>query len=107
MLDKKVTTIKCPQCGREYLPAEIFYPKHFFGVPRNIEKNNKTGEIEYFSGESMDLSEDYICDSCGCNFEVYAKISFKVSEIEKYNMDKEYTSSLEDDRFTLNEFEGE
>ena len=31
--DKKIELIICPHCGTEYLPAEIYYPKHFFGNP--------------------------------------------------------------------------
>lgn len=31
--DKKLELIICPKCGREYLPAEIYYPNEFLGKP--------------------------------------------------------------------------
>ena len=27
----KKTTIRCPHCNYEYLPAEIYFPKYFLG----------------------------------------------------------------------------
>ena len=33
--------IKCPYCGREYTPSEIYVPKYFFGYPYNIMRNEK------------------------------------------------------------------
>ena len=44
--------IKCPYCGAEYLPEEIYYPDSFFGKPRDIVKNSK-GEIEYVYDRSF------------------------------------------------------
>ena len=33
MINEKLEKIICPKCGREYLPAEIYYPNFFFGRP--------------------------------------------------------------------------
>ena len=40
----KKNTIRCPHCGCEYLPAEIYLPNDFLGYPTNIIKDEK-GEI--------------------------------------------------------------
>ena len=71
------TTIKCPKCGKEYLPCEIYLPDSFLGKARNIERENKN--IVNFMGKSMDLKETYICDDCGANFDITAKVSFSTA----------------------------
>ena len=90
-MDEKIV-IKCPHCGREYLPCEIYYPDEFLGSAKNIIRDGKT--IIYFDGENMNLKETYICDECGKTFEVEARINFESKKEEKYNFDEEYSSSL-------------
>ena len=92
--------IKCPHCGKEYLPVEIFYPNSFFGKPTEIYRNEE-GEIENIQGTDMDLCETYICDDCRTLFKVDADITFTVTDIN--NFDEEYTSKLYGDRITLAE----
>ena len=83
MKQQKFKVIKCPKCDREYLPAEIFYPKYFFGNVKNIAKDY-SGKIISFSGDSMNLSENYICDNCGTAMKVFARINFdSVIDTEK------------------------
>ena len=41
ILNKKFSVITCPFCGKEYLPAEIFIPKVFFGNPQIIYRNDE------------------------------------------------------------------
>lgn len=79
--------IKCPTCGREYLPAEIYIPNSFFGKPSFIDRND-AGKIMSYSGSSMDVKEKYICDSCSTAFKVTAKVSFYTSEITSESFDK-------------------
>lgn len=69
--------IKCPECGAEYLPAEIFYPKDFFGNPSSISKD-RLGKIQFFAGKNMNLQETYICDYCKRKMTVTADIQFHV-----------------------------
>lgn len=77
----KKTTIKCPNCGCEYLPAELFYPKTFFGEPTDIVKD-ETGAILGYSGADMNTSETYLCDKCNKSFSIEATVAFKTSIIE-------------------------
>lgn len=73
--------IKCPDCGTEYLPAEIFYPDDFLGHPTKIEKDIY-GKILYYAGKDMCLKESYKCDGCGRKINVEAFIKFNVSTSE-------------------------
>ena len=100
---EKLEKIVCPKCGREYLPAEIYVPNAFFGRPQDIDRTNQ-GKIESFNGKSMDLEETYQCDNCNCTFNVTAKISFKTSEVTKYDM-SQYSTPLFEPKLTL--FEGD
>lgn len=79
MLSKKI--IKCPYCGYEYLPSEIFYPDDFLGKPQDIIKD-ENGVILGYNGSDMLTSETYVCDKCGKNFAIDATISFKTSFIK-------------------------
>lgn len=101
--EDKIEKITCPKCGREYLPSEIYIPDAFFGRPQDIDRTSK-GKIESFTGKAMDLEETYICDTCKCKFNVVAKLSFKVTEMNKYDMSK-YSTPLFEPKLTL--FEGE
>lgn len=77
----KKNIIKCPLCGYQYLPAEIFYPDTFFGNPGRIIKDDN-GEILHFDGSDMQLFETYICDHCGKEFKVEASVAFKSDVVE-------------------------
>ena len=74
-MNSKEPIIKCPYCGREYLPSEIFFPESFFGKPTHITRDEK-GKIISFLGESLHLTETYCCDECGKGFIAEATISF-------------------------------
>lgn len=92
-MKKRTEIIVCPHCGREYLPAEIFVPNGFFGRPKNIEKDY-TGRIMDYSGDSMDLSESFICDKCEKKFNIATKIQFFTSPADGSEFNEESTVSL-------------
>ena len=76
----KKELIICPKCGREHMPAEIYYPKDFFGYQTNIIRlGNK---IISFDGPDMDLTEEYTCEECNTKFRVKATISFETEEVK-------------------------
>lgn len=101
---KKVVTICCPQCGTEYLPAEIYLPNEFLGRPSDIEKTY-TGKIDVFDGTSMNPVEEYTCDKCGKKFRVVANINFKTYGIdEKVKFNNTYVSPIHHKKISL--FEG-
>lgn len=71
--------IKCPACGREYLPCEVYYPDDFLGNGGEIFKDEQ-GKIITYSGKNMNVKETFVCD-CGCEFEVTAEIKFKTEDL--------------------------
>ena len=75
--------ICCPKCNYQYLPGEIFSPKHFIGQPEDIIRNS-IGEILGYEGIPMDLDESFVCENCGEEFEITAKVNFYIkNEIEE------------------------
>lgn len=102
--DKKEILITCPHCGAEYLPAEIFIPKVFFGSPEDIDKDY-AGKLEAYDGKAMDLKENYVCDFCNKEFEVLADVKFK-SQIKSIpTFETVYTTPLYPNKISL--FEGD
>ena len=90
---QKNNYIVCPHCGREYLPAEIYIPKSFFGEPFGIQRD-VFGKIVGSFGKQPDFRETYICDGCDNPFKVVANVKFSVSCDDKMNFSKEYTTKL-------------
>lgn len=84
--------IKCPHCGAEYLPAEIYMPDSLLGKPFDIYKDDN-GSIKTFFGEDMDLTESYRCDFCNKKFTVNATIKFNTVSADKYS-NNEYKTKL-------------
>lgn len=77
----KKTTIRCPYCGREYLPGEIYIPEDFVGQPTEIIKDDE-GNVIGFEGEDMNTEETFVCEHCGKEFKIDASITFKTEPIK-------------------------
>lgn len=90
---RKFEVIECPHCGTQYLPAEIFYPKSFFGTPYAIMRSSDGRLIDY-EGTSMDISETFECEKCGCNMHISSKVHFVVEEIKEDIFEEEYSSQI-------------
>lgn len=102
LLSSKINTIKCPCCGYEYLPAEIFLPDYILGKPTDIVRT-VDGKITYVSGKSANMSESYICDKCNKPFIVHANISFKTEYDSEKDFESDFSSDIYEDRITLKE----
>ena len=101
MKDKNFSPrITCPNCGCQYLPAEIYIPKNFFGNPVEVEREATSGKIQYFFGSDMDLEEKYICDRCGQPFKVKAFVRFNT---EGTNFNEDYSTTLKKNTLFLSE----
>ena len=85
-------TIKCPRCGYEYLPSEIYIPNVFFGKPTFIQRDLE-GHIYDVIGIPPDRKEEYVCDNCGAAFKVRVHIEF-ISKIDK---EKDFNEDYETD----------
>ena len=92
MLDKKTPVIKCPVCGQQYMPSEIYIPANFFGNQGEIIKNSE-GEIDLYIGDDMDLKETYVCDGCNSKLSIEASLDFKVT-VDQPDLSEEYVSSF-------------
>lgn len=103
MRERKPIYIKCPNCGREYLPAEIYIPQAFFGKPTSIDRNAGTGKIEEFYGTDMDLNEHYVCDKCNTPFNITAKLQFITVEDSKFNPNTDYKTRIKKQPLFLSE----
>ena len=99
-----IAIIRCPVCGCEYLPSEIYIPSRFFGNPNHVERLDN-GKIDFFDGEGMDLEEEYICDHYGACFDVKAVVNFKTSSKLKKQFSEEYSTKRFPDRISLFEEE--
>lgn len=92
--------ITCPHCGMEYLPAEIFVDRAFFGRPTDIERDVQ-GKIMTFQGKTLDVNEEYKCDGCHKSFKVNTRIKFKSFVDEDNEFDTEYVSPLKTKKLIL------
>lgn len=90
---RKFEIIDCPKCGRQYLPAEIFVPKYFFGVPENIERT-EDGKLVSYEGSSVDLFEKYRCDNCNALFRVVAKLQLTTELDYPGSFEVEYLTKI-------------
>jgi rubredoxin len=82
-----MTIIKCPNCGYEYLPAEIYYPDSLLGKPSDITRTPE-GKIDFYTGSTMDLTETFECPHCGCYFSVSGDINFNTNIISLTDNDE-------------------
>jgi len=101
-MKNKLDIITCPCCGREYLPSEIYLPDDFLGKPTSIYRDSNE-RVEGIVGKSMNLRENYICDSCNTPFSIYAKVQFFTEEIKDENFNKTYVSKLHKESLFLSE----
>ena len=95
---RKFEIIECPHCKYEYLPAEIYLPKYFFGTPKNI-KRDVNGKIVHYDGTSVDLFEVYKCDNCNTEFRVAAKLQLTTDTPYFACFNEEYVTPLKKDIF--------
>lgn len=100
MKPKQLRVIKCPTCGYEYLPAEIYMPNDFLGKPTSIMKDT-SGKVLGFTGLKMNDTETYKCDNCDTLFEVVSTTYFNSKPIGQHS--DEYVTKLSRDKFTLKE----
>ena len=89
----KLNIIKCPHCGAEYLPEEIFYPDSVFNKDIKITRDEQ-GKIVYSNGDSFCLTEEFECEHCGCLFSIESKTTFNTKAIEVKDFEEETVINL-------------
>lgn len=93
-MQKDLITLRCPVCGEEYLPSEIFMPDAVFGRQYDITKNDR-GDIMFYLGDDPDYNEEFICNSCNTKLDVSMKMSFDVIPKENDEFEEEYITEVE------------
>lgn len=87
--------IKCPHCGWEYLPGEIYLGNALIGQPKDVIRD-ALGKIIYNEGDEPDYVEHFCCEGCGRDFVVEAAISYKSKpEEEELDFSNEFVSLLD------------
>lgn len=95
----KSAIIKCPHCGAEYLPGEIYMPNSIIGQPDEVVKDS-FGKIiyeDYFTEDrEPSLTESFTCEYCNKPFVVTATVSYKAAhEVPEKDFSTNYVSLLD------------
>ncbi len=75
--------IKCPYCGAEYLPSEIFYPEDF--IPEVDVIKDEAGKIVVHDRITNEAYEEYTCDVCDHTFKVKMKVSVEAEKCDEHD----------------------
>ena len=95
---KEKNIIKCPHCGAEYLPNEIYIPDEFFTDVSALKDDNY--KILATSGDALNAVEEYCCDKCAKTFKVTAGVTFTTEEV-KDDFEDDYVVTINKDRVEL------
>ena len=78
----KTPIIRCPHCGAEYLPGEVYMPGSLIGQPEDLVKDSLGKVIyeDYRDGKEPDMIEHFTCEYCDKPFIVEATITYKSRE---------------------------
>ena len=94
----KSPVIRCPHCGAEYLPGEIYMPGALIGQPDDVVKDS-LGKIlyeDYREGQEPDMVEHFICDYCDKPFVIEATVTYKsMAEEPEKDFSTQYVSLLD------------
>ena len=97
IITHKTPVIKCPHCGAEYLPSEIYMPGSLIGHPSDIVKDS-LGRIlyeDYLENKEPDMIEHFICDTCEKPFVIEATVTYRTKEEEpEKDFSTQYVSLL-------------
>ena len=82
-IPRKTPIIRCPHCGAEYLPGEIYMPSSLIGQPDEVVKDS-LGKIiyeDYYKvSREPDLTEHFTCEYCNKPFVIEAIVTYKTKE---------------------------
>ena len=81
--NSKTSLIRCPHCGSEYLPGEVYMPGSLIGQPDDIVRDS-LGKLIYEDYDSPDrepnMIEHFTCEYCNKPFIVEATVTYKTRE---------------------------
>ena len=95
---RKTSVIKCPHCGAQYLPGEIYLPGSLIGQPDDLVKDS-LGKIiyeDYRPNREPDMIEHFTCEYCDKPFIVEATVTYKsMTEEPERDFQNQYVSLLD------------
>ena len=95
---RKTPIIKCPHCGAQYLPGEIYLPGSLIGQPDDLVKDS-LGKIiyeDYQPNKEPDMIEHFTCEYCDKPFIVEATVTYKsMTEEPEKDFTTQYVSLLD------------
>lgn len=98
-ISHKTPVIRCPFCGSEYLPGEIYLPGSLIGKPVEVIRDS-LGKIIYEDYDRKDNEPDtvehFTCEHCEKPFVVEATVTYKVrEEAPERDFSSKYVSLLD------------
>jgi hypothetical protein len=82
-ISHKTSLIRCPHCGAEYLPGEVYMPGSLIGQPTDVVRDS-LGKILYEDYDPVDrepnFTESFICEYCEKPFIIEATVTYKTKE---------------------------
>ena len=99
-ISHKTALIRCPHCGAEYLPGEVYLPGSLIGQPDDIVRD-ALGKIIYEDYTAVEREpntiEHFICDYCEKPFVIEATITYRTSaEAPEKDFSTQYVPLLSD-----------
>ena len=99
LITHKSPIIRCPHCGAEFLPGEVYMPGDLIGQPDEIVRDT-IGKVIYedYSTEDKEpnLTEHFTCEYCNKPFIVEATVTYKTREEEpEADFSSKYVSLLD------------
>ena len=95
---RKTALIKCPNCGAQYLPGEIYVPGELIGQPDDIVKDS-LGKIlyeDYRPGQMPEMTEHFTCEFCNKPFVIEATVTYKtMAEAPEADFSTQYVSLID------------
>lgn len=82
IISHRTPVIKCPHCGSEYLPGEIYMPGSLIGQPDEVIRDS-LGKIiyeDYYDDRAPELEEHFVCEYCEKPFVIEATVTYKTKE---------------------------
>ena len=97
-ISHKTALIKCPHCGAEYLPGEVYMPGSLEGKPTDVVKDS-LGKIlyeDYIEKHEPDMFEQFTCEYCEKPFVIEATVTYKtMEEAPEKDFSSQYVSLID------------
>ena len=98
-ISHKSSLIRCPHCGAEYFPGEVYMPGALIGQPDEVVRDS-LGKIiyeDYYTPErEPDFIEHFTCEYCEKPFIIEASITYRTKEEAPENdFQTQYVSLLD------------